>query len=453
MGAPQRTEQMTNGVGTPFEAPHTGVPTLPLRPRPRRRIAEIDRRVVVTGIGVIAPSGFGVQALWDFLAAGRSATRLIEEFDVSDFPVKVAAQVPEFRPRDFISRPRARGLGRFCQLAIASTRLAVEDARTPEGLLTSERAGLYLGTAAGAIAVGEAQATSFMRRGVSAIRPLFAFAISPHTAAGQSANEVGIRGPIETVCSDCSSGLDAVALAQQQIASGFLDVALAGGADAPLTPLLFGSFGRTGLLAPEGNRPDAASRPFALDRSGFVLSEAGVFFVLEAEEIAVARGARIYGEILGSGTGRDRPTDVGDCDPTGHGYVVASSRAMESAGVERDEIDHVNAHASGVPSTDLAEAHALRTLFGEKVRNIAITSVKGGLGQPLAAGGALQLATSLLVLQRGEVPPTVNCEELDPACGFEPVRRSPLPLRARRALLTSRGFAGSTTSLVVGARS
>jgi 3-oxoacyl-[acyl-carrier-protein] synthase II len=425
-------------------------PKLPLRPPARvPHGATRRRRVVITGIGVVAPSGIGTEALWEHLITGRSAVRMIEGFDVSAHPVKIAAQVPSFNARHFLGPAKARGLGRFCHLSMAATRLAVRDARPPEGMLATPRTGLYLGTSAGAIQVGEDQAEIFHERGPAGVRPTFAFAISPHSAATQSASEFGICGPIETICSDCPSGLDAVATAYRRIASGALDCALAGGADAPITPMLLAGFGRAGVLATGTAAPESASRPFDRKRSGFVLAEAGVMLVLEEAELAAARGARIYGEILGAGTGRDRPTYIGDGDPSGQGYLAAAELAMQESSLDPVEIGVVNAHAPGVPRTDLAEIRALRALFGAAGRDVAVTSIKGGLGQPLAASGVLQLASTLLTFEHGWIPPTINCEELDPECDLDIVRGNPRRLTARHALVMSHGIGGNTTALVV----
>jgi 3-oxoacyl-[acyl-carrier-protein] synthase II len=425
-------------------------PHLPLGWRPDRspRVYE-RRRVAITGIGVVAPSGVGKDALWRLLRTGGSAVGPVRGFDAAAYPVQIAAQLPSFDPQDFMTAAQARHRGRFCQFAVAATQLAVADAEMPLRSLASDRAGLFLGTSAGAVQVGEEQVMALARRGVRGVSRTLAGMISPHSAAVESAADLGIVGPIETICSDCASAADAVTAAYRQISSGLIDVALAGGADAPVTPMLFGAFGRSGMLAKGDGIPERACRPFDRGRSGWVVAEAGAMLVLEDADRAVARGARIYGEILGAGSGRDRPTYIGETDPTGQGFLIAAQRALADAGLGADDVGHVNAHAPGVPMTDLAEARALRALLGNRRRAVPVTSIKGAIGQPLGAAGAVQLATVLLSFAAGAIPPTVNCEEVDPECDLDIVRGEPRAARLECALVTSHGLGGNTTSLVL----
>lgn len=424
------------------------VPEPALRQERATRFVE-RRRVVVTGIGIVAPSGIGKDAMWRLLVTGGSAVRPVTCFDASQLPVSIAAEVPDFEPADFMTPRQARHRGRFAQLAVASTRLAVADADVPLWRLASERAGLFLGTSAGAIGVGEEQAVSFLRRGVRGLRRTLASSISPHSAAIESAAELGIIGPVETVCSDCASSTDAITAAYRQISMGLIDVAVAGGADAPISPLMFSAFGRSGMLAHGEETPGSACRPFDRRRSGWVVAEAGAMLVLEDAERASARGAHIYGEILGAGSGRDRPTYIGETDPSGQGFLIASRRALADAACDANDIEHVNAHAPGVPMTDLAEARALRALLGSRSATVPVTSIKGGLGQPLGAAGAMQLASTLLTFEHGMIPPTANCDEPDPACELDVVQCTARRAEPARALVTSHGLGGNTTSLVV----
>lgn len=409
------------------------------------------RRVVVTGIGIVGPSGIGTGPFWSLLMSGRSAIRRIESFDVSGHPVQIGAEVPGFDPCDFMTRQRARSTGRFCQLAMAATHLAVRDAVLPGEALATPRAGYFLGTSAGAILLGEREMTAFNRRGVRGIRRTASFSFSPHSAAANSATDFGIVGPVSTICSDCPSGLDAIVAGCQQIRLGLVDAVIAGGSDAPIAPMLFGAFARSGVLATTNDAPQASSRPFDRARSGFVLGEAAVMVVLEDAGRAAARGAHVYGEILGTGCGRDRPTYIGDTDPSGQGFAVAAQQALADAGLGEADIEHVNAHAPGVPMTDLAEIRGLKALFRQCRRGPAVTSIKGAFGQPLAASGAMQLASALLSFEYGAIPPTVNCDDLDVECDLDVVRHVPRHVRPGTALVTSHGIGGNTTSVVLGA--
>jgi 3-oxoacyl-[acyl-carrier-protein] synthase II len=426
------------------------VPQLALRQERTTRLVE-RRRVVVTGIGVVSPAGVGKDAMWRLLLAGESAVRPVAGLDGAQLPVSIAAQIPDFQAAEFMTTRQARHRGRFVQLAVAASRLAVADAGVPAWRLASPRAALFVGTSAGAIGVGEEQAASYLRRGVRGLRRTLACTISPHSAAVESAADLGIIGPIETMCSDCASSLDAITAAYRQVSMGLVEVAVAGGADAPLSPLMFGAFGRSGMLARGDDEPASACRPFDRRRSGWVVAEAGVMLVLEDAERAATRGATVYGEILGAGSGRDRPTYIGETDPSGQGFLIAARQALADADSDATEIEHVNAHAPGVPMTDLAEARALVALLGRGASAVPVSSIKGGLGQPLGAAGAMQLASTLLTFATGVIPPTANCDDLDPACELDVVHGTARRVRPSHALVTSHGLGGNTTSLVVAA--
>src|SRR4029077_19891049 len=276
-------------------------------------------------------------------------------FDVSEYPVRIAAEVPAFRPRQFMTALKARTASRFCQLTIAASRLAVDDAPLGNSELSSPRAGLFLGTSEGPAQVAEDQAALFREHGpvgVPATRP---FTLSPHSPSAMAASEFGIVGPIVTLSSECPAGLDALVSGGRQIAAGGLDVALVGGAGAPIPPILFAGFARSGVLADDNDHPGCAARPFDRRRTGLVLGEAGAMLVLEERTHALRRGARIYGELLGFGFGRDRPTYVGDPSPSGRAFLLAASAALDDAGLAARDVGHVSAHAPGVPMTDLAE--------------------------------------------------------------------------------------------------
>lgn len=421
-----------------------------LATRRTNRPTETERRVVVTGIGVVAPSGVGAEPLWTLLRRGASAVHPITRFDVSGYPVRIAAEVPDFRPRQFMTALKARTASRFCQLAIASSRLAVEDAGLRDDALASLHAGLFLGTSAGAAQVGEDQGALFREHGPGGVHRTLPFALSPHSATAMAASEFGILGPIVTLSSECPAGLDAMVAGARQIKVGALDVAVVGGADAPLTPILFAGFARSGVLAETNDEPRRASRPFDRQRGGFVLGEAGAMLVIEERDRALARGARVYGELLGFGAGRDRPTYVGDQSPTGRAFLLAATSALAEAELAPGDIDHVSAHAPGVPMTDLAELRALQGIFGRGARGPLVTSIKGALGHPLAAAGMLQTTAALFALRDGVAPPTVNCDDLDPECDLDVVRGRERRTALRTALVTAHGFGGNTTALVVG---
>lgn len=435
-----------------MERPH--IPLLPLTaprraPRSDSDVAGARRRVVVTGLGIVAPTGIGAEPLWEALVAGRSAVRAVGG-TLAEHGMRFSAPVVDFQPRDFMDTGKVRLRGRLCQMITAATRLAVADARIPGACLASSRAGVFVGSSAGPVEMWERQHALFRRRGRASLRPTFPIAISPNFPAAESASDFGVTGPIQTVASDCPSGLDALSIACRLIRAGEIDVALAGGGDAPLTPMLLAAGTCSGFFAHGDRDPAQVSRPFDRDRSGFVIGEGAAMLVLQSLEHALATGAHVYGEILGIGAGRDGAEYVGVSDPTGRGYTAATDAVLADAGCEPEAIDVVSAHASGIPSTDLAEARGLAAALGAHGRRVAVTSIKGVVGHPLAAAGALQVASSLLVLERGEVPPTANCEALDPACELNVVRGAPRRVDAATALVLSHGFAGNSTALLLG---
>ena len=368
----------------------------------------------------------------------------------ASIPFASQPRYPEFRPRQFMTALKARTAGRFCQLTIAACRLAVDDARLGSDSLASPRAGFFLGTSAGAVQVEEDHGALFREHGPGSVPRTFPFVASPHSASAMAASDFGITGPIVTLSSECPAGADAVVAAARQIRAGELDVALVGGADAPITPLLFAGFARSGVLAHDNERPWSASRPFDRDRGGLVLGEASAMLVIEEYERALRRGANVYGELLGFGCGRDRPTYVGETDPSGRGFLLAAAAALADAGRTAADVDHVSAHAPGAPMTDLAEMRALSALFDGRTRRPAVTSIKGALGHALAAAGVLQTTAALLALRDGVVPPTTNCDQPDAECRLDVVRHTERRAPLHTALITTHGFGGNTTSLVVG---
>jgi 3-oxoacyl-[acyl-carrier-protein] synthase II len=427
----------------------TWLPECPLQHRDESGFRG-ERRVVVTGMGVVAPSGIGTDALWNVLRGGESTIGPITRFDVSEYPVRIAAQVPDFRPRQYMTALKARTASRFCQLTFAASRLAVDDGRVAPADLDSGRAGFFLGSSVGPAEVGEDASASFRDHGPYGVHRTLPFTASPHSASAMAAAELGIAGPIVTLSSECPAGLDAVVSGARQIVAGHLDLAVVGGADAPLTPILFAGFARSGVLAEDTAHPERAARPFDRGRAGLVLGEAAAMLIIEERSHAVARGARIYGELLGFGSGRDRPTYVGDPNPTGRAFRLAAMGALAEAGILPSDIDHVSAHAPGVAMTDLAEMRALGVLFAEGRRRPAVTSIKGALGHPLAAAGVVQTVAALLALREGVVPPTAHCEELDPECTLDVVRGVARVAPQRRALVATHGFGGNTTAAVIG---
>jgi 3-oxoacyl-[acyl-carrier-protein] synthase II len=403
-------------------------------------------RVVITGIGVIAPNGIGLEKFWQSILAGRSGIGPITLFDASDLKSRIAGEVKGFNPLEFIEPElKPRRMARHTQFAYAATMMAFRDA----GLEINESnlptpTPVVVGVSTSALDVIENVFRVSDSRGIDAIAPTSLGASKPQAAANVIADRIGSGAHAATVSSACPSGLDAVAIATNMIRSGEAELAIAGGADAPITKHGMASFIATGLSSFRNGDPEKASRPFDLERDSGVISEGAGMFVLENLERAQARGARIYLEITGYATQRDRAVD----EPAS-GLRDAMTLALANAGRMTEDVDYISAYGPGHPVLDLAEVRYIKQVFGERAYSIPISSIKGVTGNPLAAGGPLQLAACALSLRDQTLAPTTNCEFPDPACDLDFVPKGPRKAKINCILMNVRGLGGSASSLVV----
>jgi 3-oxoacyl-[acyl-carrier-protein] synthase II len=404
------------------------------------------RRVVVTGIGAVTPVGHGADGLWAGVVANRSAVRHIDRFDASDFPSRIAAQVDGFRPEDHLDAKRVRRLDRFSQFSVASARMAVEHAGWTDASRSAERTGVWIGSALGGVAFGEEQHANYVRRGVRAVAPTLATAVFGGAGASNVAIDLGIRGPAVGNANSCASGAMAIGQAFHAIRSGIVDFALAGGAEAPLAPLTFGAFAMIRVLSSRNDDPATASRPFDVDRDGFVMGEGAAILALEERGTAEARGVRILGEVAGFGASTDAYHLTAPL-PSGEAAAAAVTTALGDAGLAAEEIGYVNAHASSTQLNEIAEAKALHLALGAHAASVPVSGTKGLYGHALGASGAIEAAITLLALGAGCLPATSNLFNLDPACDLN-VLREPLSARPAAALSTSFGFGGMNAALV-----
>jgi 3-oxoacyl-[acyl-carrier-protein] synthase II len=406
--------------------------------------------VVVTGIGCITPIGSTKEGLWDGLHRRESAVQKIDRFDPSPFRSHIAAQVNDFEPADFFERSRARRLDRFGQFAVASARLALDDAALDPASVDGERVAVQMGSALGGVAYGEAQFGEYIAGGVRAVDSLLALTVFGGAASCNIAIEFGFTGPNSTNSMSCASGAIAIGEAWRHIRDGSCDVALAGGVEAPLAPLCYGAFAIIRAMSTRNDDPTRACRPFDEGRDGFVMAEGAAVLVLEEREHAVARGAQIYAELLGYGSTNDA-FHMTAPRPDGAQAARAMRIALHSAGVEPEQIDYVNAHASSTPLNDSTEAGVIRNVFGEHVDNIAVSGTKGYHAHSLGATGAIEAAITALAIQRGWVPPTLNLETAGPGCDLPFVRDAGLETTIDYAISNSFGFGGINAALVFGA--
>jgi 3-oxoacyl-[acyl-carrier-protein] synthase II len=403
-------------------------------------------RVVISGIGIVAPNGIGLDAFWESLLAGRSGIGPITLFDASDLKSRIAGEVKDFDPLDYIEPElKPKRMARHTQFAYAATMMALRDAglEINESDLPSPTP-VVIGVSTSAMDIIERSISDFDRHGLKGMSPTAVGALTPQAAANVIADRIGARAHAATVSSACPSGLDAVALASNMIQSGEAELAIAGGADAPITKHTFAAFTATGLSSYRNDEPEKASRPFDLERDSGVISEGAGIFVLENLERAQARGANIYLEISGYSRQRDHTPN----DPAS-GLADSMKLALANAGRTKDDVDYISAYGPGHPVLDAAEVHYIKEVFGDRAYTIPISSIKGVTGNPLAAGGPMQIAACALSFRDQVVAPTANYEVEDPCCDLDFVPLRPRKSKLECILMNVRGLGGSSSSLVV----
>lgn len=395
----------------------------------------------------MTPLGVGTESLWSGVVAGESGIRALDAFDVSPYRSRVAGEVPDFRPDDHLGLREVRAFARYLHLGVAAARLAWKDAGVSPGQIDSDRTGVCLGTAVGAMGRAADDGVTLFQKGLSRVHPMFPLQY-PGTLPSEVAIALGLHGPAYSIGTACTAAADAIGLAFAQVRSGMMDVAIVGGSDAPIFPLLFGSFDRMGALSTWDGPPACASRPFSADRSGFVLSEGAGVLVIEAEEIARERGARVYAELSGFGATCDAHHHLAP-DPEGTQGARAIRLALEHASLRPEDIDYVNAHGTGTPKNDSTETTIMKLVFGELAPRIPVSSSKSMLGHTIGASGAIELIISALAIYHGVVPPTINLGEQDPACDLDYVADGARRQTIGAALSTSFGFGSRNAALVL----
>jgi len=410
---------------------------------------ENHKRVVITGMGVVAPNGIGINNFWDSLVHGQSAIRKITHFDASSYPCQVAAGIPDFDPTDYMNPKTAKRLDRFAQFALAASKMAVLDSRTDLDSLDPHKIGVIIGTGIGGGVCKENQHIIFMEKGFKRLSPLAAVMICTHSAAGIISCELGLKGPNTTVSAGCTSGLDAIYLAYNTISLGDADIMLAGAGEAPITPYIIALFCASGLLSRSNGNPKEMVKPYDVDGDGTVLGEGGAILVLEELQSALKRNAKIYGEILGYASGNEA-YDIFHIDPLGDVGAEVMKRALNNAHLNPEDIDYINGHGNGAPEYDLNETVAIKKVFGQLAYRIPVTSIKPITGQSFSVTGILQMITCLLVINHGIIPPTVNHKSPQPNCDLDYVPNHFREKKVNVALMNALGYGGGHTGLIVG---
>ena len=416
----------------------------------------IPRRVWITGLGVVTPIGIGLDRFWEGLHRGISPVTRVDRFDPSAFRSQVAAQIDDFEPTNFMDAKSARQTDRFSQFGLAAGRLAIEDARLDMASRSAPRAdrfAVYVGSALGGIAYAEQQHERYMERGIRSVAPNLALAVFGGAAPANLGISLGLHGPILSTANSCAAGAVAIGEAFRLIRAGDADAALAGGVEAPLSPLAFGAFDIIrALSAGHNDRPAEAERPFDADRDGFVMGEGAALLVLEDADAAQKRGATPYAELRGYAATSDAFHMV---QPRPDGVQAARSArlALADGGLKATEIDYVNAHASSTPLGDTVEAKAIARALGPRARTVSVSGTKAYYGHPLGASGAIEAAISSLAIARGWAPGTVNLTDPDPSVTeFLPcLSADPLEAKMGAVLSTSFGFGGLNAALAFSA--
>lgn len=405
------------------------------------------QRVVITGIGPITASGTGRRTLREGLGSGRSPVGRLTRFDPSVFRSHIAAEVTDFDAERLMDPARARRLDRFGQFAVGSARLALEDAGLVESTVDSERVAVQMGSALGGISHAEGELQSFLSKGVRGVDPRLALTVFAGAASCNVAIEFGFSGPNSTNAMSCASGTIAIGEAFRLIREGAADVALAGGIEAPLSPLSYGAFAIIRAMSTRNDDPGRACRPFDAERDGFVMGEGACTLVLESLEHAERRGARIWAEILGYANSNDAHHMTAP-RPDGSQAARAMRDALRMAG--SPEVDYINAHGSSTPLNDSTESLAIRTVFGDAVDRIAVSGTKPFYGHALGASGAIEVGICCMAIDEGWVPPTLNLEAPGAGCDLDYVADSGRAKRLDIVLTNSFGFGGINASLVLG---
>jgi 3-oxoacyl-[acyl-carrier-protein] synthase II len=406
------------------------------------------RRVVVTGIGMVSPLGIGVAENWAALLRGESGIRTITRFDASRYSTRIAGEVKNFDPVKFIERKEIRKTDPFIQYALAAAHLTVEDAAVDAALLEGDRTGVYVGSGIGGLSSLEATHRILLEKGPDRVSPFFLVSIIINEAAGQISIKFRSRGPNSATATACSTGTHAIGDSFRMIARGDADRMLAGGAEAPITPLGMAGFCALRALSERNDEPEKASRPFDAKRDGFVMGEGAGIVLLEELGCALRRGAKIYAEIIGYGMNADA-YHVTAPSLDGEGARRVMQRAIEDAGIDPTEVRYINAHGTSTPYNDKVETLAIKKMFGEHARRIGVSSTKSMTGHLLGAAGGLEAGITALCLHHQVMTPTINYDHPDPECDLDYVPNAARPAEIVCALSNSFGFGGTNGCLVM----
>ena len=405
------------------------------------------QRVVITGLGLITPLGIGVDASWHGLIEGRSGIRRITQFDASLFPTKIAGEVEGFSPEDFIETKEIKKMDRFIHFALAAATMAMSDSGLKITEANAERTGVFVGSGMGGLHSIEHYHSVFLEKGPRRISPFFIPMLVVNLASGQISIRFGAKGPNSAVATACATGSHAIGDAYKIIQRGDADAMIAGGTEAVITPLGIGGFNAMKALSTRNDEPEKASRPFDVDRDGFIMGEGAGIVILESLQSAAARGARIYAEIAGYGMTADA-YHITSPAPGGEGAARCMAIALKDAGIRPGEVNYINAHGTSTKYGDELETQAIKKVFGEDAYRTAVSSTKSMTGHLLGAAGGVEAVVSVLTIYHDTIAPTINLDNPDPECDLDYVPHKARKTTVNYTLTNSFGFGGTNACLV-----
>lgn len=406
------------------------------------------RRVVITGMGVVAPNGIGIDNFWDSLIHGRSGVKTVQQFEVASYPSKIAGEVEEFDPKDYISHKNARRMDRFSQFGVVCSKMALLDSNINMEQIEENIIGVAVGSSVGGNPQAEEQYAIFLEKGLNRVHPLLSTRFFVGSCMNNICIELKIHGPCFSISTGCATGGDNIALAFNMIRDGKIDLMLTGAVETPLSPLTFGSFCLIGILSTKNDPPYLTPKPFDKDRDGIVLSEGGAILVLEELHHAMNRGAPIYAEVIGFGTSHDG-YHLTQPAPDGLQAERAIRMALSDANIQVEDVDYICAHGSGTVLNDRVETEVVKRIFKSSPNSILISSIESMIGHPLGAAGALKIAASACAIRYGIIPPTINYEHPDPECDLDYVPNKSIRKNLNVVVCNSFSFGGKNSILVL----
>jgi 3-oxoacyl-[acyl-carrier-protein] synthase II len=405
-----------------------------------------NQRVVVTGMGVVSALGQDLDTFWGNLIEGNSGISMIENFDVSEYPTKIAAEVKNWDPEQYVERKDARKMDRFVQFAVAASLSALKDANLNVADTDADRVGVIVGSGIGGLTTWEEQHRQLVEKGPKRVSPFFIPMMIANMASGQISILTGAKGPNSTAVTACATGTNSIGDSFKMIQRGDADVMICGGAEATISPMGVAGFCSMRAMSVRNDDPTKASRPFDVDRDGFVMGEGSGVLILESLEHAQKRGARIYGEVIGYGMSGDAHHMT---DPDPEGAARCMKRALRDAGIDPSEVDYINAHGTSTPVGDKSETKAIKTAFGEAAYKLAVSSTKSMTGHLLGAAGGVEAIASVLAITNSIIPPTINIENQDPECDLDYVPNVARQAEVNIAMSNSFGFGGHNATIIM----